>query len=69
VKHPPITKRYQLNRFSLGNARSFAPIISGIRKFPRVAGTDGKKNRKIMMIPCIVKSLLYVSDATKPLAA
>ena len=37
----------------------------GIRKFPRVAGTEGTRNRKIMMMPCIVKNLLYVSDATR----
>ena len=29
---------YQLARFSFGNARSFAPIMSGTRKLPSVGG-------------------------------
>ncbi len=39
--------------------------MMGIRKFPRVAGTDGTRKRKIMTIPCMEKSLLYVSEATR----
>ncbi len=57
--------RYQLRRLIFGKARSFAPIMIGIRKFPSVAGTEGTRNRKIMMMPCMVKNLLYVSDATR----
>ena len=37
----------------------------GIRKFPSVAGTDGTRKRKTMMIPCIEKNLLYVSEAVR----
>src|ERR1035437_5278381 len=37
----------------------------GIRKLPSVAGTDGTRNRKTMMTPCMVKNLLYVSDGTR----
>src|SRR5258708_6202815 len=33
---PPITKRYQLSRLILGNAKSRAPIIMGKRKLPSV---------------------------------
>ena len=65
VNVPPARYRYQLSRLIFGNARSFAPIMIGIRKLPSVAGTDGTRNRKIMMMPCIVKNLLYVSDATR----
>jgi hypothetical protein len=55
---PPAKYMYQLSKLSFGSARSLAPIIIGIRKFPRVAGTDGTKNRKIITIPCILKTLL-----------
>ena len=41
-----------------GNARSFAPIMIGIRKLPSVAGIDGIRKKNTMMTPCIVKSLL-----------
>ena len=30
----------------------------GMTKFPTVAGTDGTRKRKIMITPCMVKSLL-----------
>jgi hypothetical protein len=49
---------YQLKRLMRGNARSFAPIIMGIRKFPSVAGIDGIRKKNTMMIPCWVKVLL-----------
>ena len=49
---------YQLSRLIFGNARSRAPSISGSRKFPSTAGTDGTRNRKIITMPCMVKSLL-----------
>ncbi len=32
--------------------------MMGMRKLPIVAGTDGTRNRKTMMMPCMVKSLL-----------
>ena len=37
----PMVKMYQLRRFSLGNATSLAPIISGMTKLPSTAGTAG----------------------------
>ena len=49
---------YQLARLSLGKARSLAPIISGIRKFPSTAGIDGMRKKKIIITPCMVNSLL-----------
>ena len=30
-------------------------------KFPSTAGIDGMRKKKIMMMPCSVKNLLYVS--------
>jgi hypothetical protein len=54
-------KMYQLSRFSLGNARSLAPIMIGTRKLPRMAGIAGIRKKKIIMIPCIVKRRLYTS--------
>ena len=41
-----------------GKARSRAPIMIGIRKFPSVAGMDGTRKKNTMMIPCMVNSLL-----------
>jgi hypothetical protein len=61
-------KTYQLARFSFGNARSLAPIIMGTRKFPSVFGMEGIRKNQTMMMPCMVKSLLYVS-AVKRLVA
>ena len=49
---------YQLSKLRRGNARSRAPIISGIRKLPSTAGIDGIRKKKTMTTPCIVKSLL-----------
>ena len=49
---------YQLARFSRGNARSLAPIISGIQKLPNTAGTDGIRKKKTIETPCMVNSLL-----------
>ena len=55
---------YQLSRLIFGKARSFAPIMRGIRKLPRTAGIEGIRKKKIMATPCMVKSLLYVSGVT-----
>ena len=52
---------YQLSRLSFGNARSRAPIMSGIRKLPSTAGIDGIRKKKIMTTPCSVNSWLYAS--------
>ena len=49
---------YQLSRLSRGNARSFAPIMIGIRKLPSTAGIDGIRKKKIIIMPCMVNSLL-----------
>ena len=56
---------YQLKRFSFGNARSFAPIISGTRKLPRMDGIAGIRKKNTMTTPCMVKSWLYVSSLTR----
>ena len=45
-------------RLSRGKARSFAPIMIGIRKLPSTAGIDGIRKKKTMTMPCMVKSLL-----------
>ena len=37
---------YQLSRLMRGKARSRAPIMSGIRKFPSVAGIDGHQEEE-----------------------
>jgi hypothetical protein len=49
---------YQLSRLMRGKARSLAPIIIGIRKFPRVAGMAGIRKKKTITTPCWVKVLL-----------
>ncbi len=51
-------KMYQLARFSLGNARSFAPIISGIRKLPSTAGIAGIRKKKTIITPCMREQLV-----------
>ena len=54
----PMTKTYQLMRLIFGNATSFAPIIRGRTKFPRIAGTAGIRTKNTIMMPCIVNSRL-----------
>jgi len=49
---------YQLARFSLGKARSFAPIMIGMRKFPSTDGMAGMRKKNTIITPCIVNSLL-----------
>ena len=62
-----MTNRYQLARFSFGNARSRAPSISGTTKLPKVTGTAGIKKNHTITTPCMVNSLLYVSaDSIMP---
>ena len=58
AKTDPITHRYQLVRFSLGNATSFAPNMSGSTKFPSAAGIPGITKRNTMIAPCSVKNWL-----------
>ena len=55
---PPAMKRYQLARFSFGNATSRAPIIIGRRKFPSTVGIDGMRKNQTITTPWMVKSLL-----------
>ncbi len=54
VNSEAVTKMYQLNRFSLGNATSLAPIINGSRKLPNVFGIDGTRKNQTMITPCSV---------------
>ena len=56
---------YQLSRLSLGKARSRAPIISGTRKLPSTFGMEGIRKNHTITTPCIVNSLLYVSEPRK----
>ncbi len=56
---------YQLSRLIRGKARSLAPIMIGMRKFPSTAGTAGIRKKKIITWPCMVNSLLYVSACTR----
>jgi hypothetical protein len=48
---------------SRGKATSRAPIWSGIRKLKKAA-LSGMIARKIMVVPCIVNSALYISALT-----
>src|SRR5438067_5937644 len=56
---PPSRYIQYENAFSRGNATSRAPIISGTRKFPKPARI-GTITRKIIVVPCIVRTSLYV---------
>ena len=58
VKMNPMTRQYQLSRLIFGKATSFAPIMSGITKFPRMAGTAGISTKNTIATPCIVNSRL-----------
>ena len=58
----PIMNTYQLARFSFGNARSFAPIIIGMKKFPITAGIDGIRKKNSIITPCAVNVRLYWSS-------
>jgi hypothetical protein len=55
---PPAMNTYQLSRFRRGKATSRAPIMTGTRKLPMTAGMEGTRKKKIITMPCIVKSLL-----------
>ena len=54
---PPKRNSQYESAFSRGNAMSRAPIISGTRKFASPA-QKGTMNRKIIVVPWIVKSSL-----------
>ena len=67
VNTNPMTKTYQLSRLIFGNATSFAPIMIGIAKLPRMAGTAGMRTKNTMATPCMVNIRLYMSaDMTSP---
>src|SRR5262245_53633998 len=51
---------------SSGNAMSRAPIISGMRKFPKHPTKIGMIAKKIMMVACMVKNALYVWGGMMP---
>src|SRR3954447_23743746 len=57
IPHPPKKKNQYDAAFRRGNAMSRAPIINGTRKFASPA-QNGTMNRKIMIVPWIVKSEL-----------
>jgi hypothetical protein len=57
--------RYQLARLSRGNARSRAPIIKGIRKFPSVVGMEGTRNHHTINTPWMVNALLYIDGSLR----
>ena len=46
------------NMLRSGNAMSRAPIMSGIRKFPKQPTRIGMTAKKIMMVACMVKKPL-----------
>jgi len=52
--------------FSVGNAMSRAPIMSGMQKFPNAPMRMGVTAKKIMIVPCIVKSDVYAAGEITP---
>ena len=46
-----LNKQYQLIKFAFGKATSFAPICSGKKKLPRIAGIPGMITMNTMMAP------------------
>jgi hypothetical protein len=46
--------------FSVGKIMSRAPIISGMQKLPYAPIMIGVMAKKIMIVPCIVNSVVYV---------
>ena len=63
---PDKLKTYQLARLIRGKARSWAPIIIGIKKLPSVVGIDGIKKNHTMTTPCMVNMRLYIEGCSKP---
>src|SRR5262249_33467317 len=47
--------------FSFGNAMSFAPIMRGIVKLPKPPASTGMITKKIMIVACMLKNMLYES--------
>ena len=54
------------SRLIRGKTMSSAPIISGIRKFPKAAINTGIATQKIMMVPWFVTRALYSPGDTTP---
>ena len=54
-KIPPNKNAHKLNAFNLGNATSLAPIINGTIQLKKAA-LKGITTRKIIVVPCIVKT-------------
>ncbi|MDZ4257370.1 MAG: DUF2911 domain-containing protein, partial [Gemmatimonadales bacterium] len=44
-----------------------APIMIGRKKFPKIAGMTGIRKKKTIIMPCCVKTLLYVPDSSRSL--
>ena len=57
-KQPSEHEDVPTDQVERGNAMSRAPIMIGIRKFPRTLGIEGIKKNQTMITPCKVKSLL-----------
>ena len=58
VSSAPNMKIYHEARLSRGKARSFAPIISGSRKFPSTVGIEGIRKNQTIITPCSVNRRL-----------
>src|SRR3954470_15442195 len=52
--------------FSTGKAMSRAPMSSGTQKLPNPPIRIGVMAKKIMIVPCMVKSAVYVAGDTTP---
>src|SRR5215471_2329332 len=52
--------------FSVGKAMSRAPISSGTQKFPKAPIKIGVTAKKIMIVPCMVKSDVYATGEITP---
>ena len=63
----PATNVQSEKAFRRGNATSRAPICSGTRKLKNAA-ESGMTPRKIIVVPCMVNSWLYMRAVTKSLS-
>ncbi len=66
IRMPPNRYTQYEKALSRGKATSRAPICSGIRKLKNAA-ESGMTARNTIVVPCIVKSWLYVSAETNPM--
>ena len=51
--------------FSLGNAMSLAPIMSGMVKLPKAPVSSGMMTKKIITEACMLKNMLYDSGGMR----